>query len=121
MLERARERLEHIASRYGLREWPRLLGARRGELDDLGEQLDTAVVQAVLAHRTRARALADRLRALSPRLVLERGYCLVYRSDGIFVRAAAALAVGDSLTIEFARGEADARVEQTRPGGKHGA
>ena len=33
----------------------------------------------------------------------------------------AMLAAGDRLTIEFARGEADARVEQTRPGGKDGA
>jgi exodeoxyribonuclease VII large subunit len=73
------------------------------------------------SRRTRALALADRLRALSPRLVLERGYCLVRRPDGTFVRAAATLAVGESLTIEFARGEADARVEQTRPGGKDGA
>jgi exodeoxyribonuclease VII small subunit len=79
LLERARERLEHIASRYGLREWPRLLGARRGEVDELRGQLDGAVVQSALAHRTRALALADRLRALSPRLVLERGYCLVRR------------------------------------------
>jgi len=121
MIERARQRLEHIASRYGLREWPRLLGTRRGELDDLREQLVTAAVQSVLAHRARALALADRLRALSPRLVLERGYCLVYRPDGTFVRAAAALAMGESLTIEFARGKADVRVEQTRPGGKDGA
>jgi exodeoxyribonuclease VII large subunit len=120
-LLKALERLEHIASRYGLREWPRLLGVHRGELDDLREQLDSAVVQSVLAHRTRALALADRLRALSPRLVLERGYCLVRRPDGTFVRTAATLAVGESLTIEFARGEADARVEQTRPGGKNGA
>jgi exodeoxyribonuclease VII large subunit len=121
MLEHARERLRHVASRYGLREWPRLLEARREELEDHREQLDAAVVQAVLARRTRALALADRLRALSPRLVLERGYCLVRGPDGTFVRAAAALAVGERLMIEFARGEADARVEQVRPGGKDGA
>ena len=121
MLDRTRERLEHIASRYGLREWPRLLGTRRGELDDLRGQLDTAIVQSALAHRTRVLALADRLRALSPQLVLERGYCLVHRPDGTFVRSVAMLAAGDRLTIEFARGEADARVEQTRPGGKDGA
>ena len=119
-LERARERLEHIASRYGLREWPRMLEARREELDELREQLDTGVVQAMLARRTRSLALADRLRALSPRLVLERGYCLVRAPDGTFVRAAGALAVGEMLTIEFSRGEADARVEQVRRGGQDG-
>jgi len=119
-LERARERLEGIVARYGLREWPRTLEARREELDDMREQLDGAVVQVTLARRTRITALADRMRALSPRLVLERGYCLVRAPDGSFVRAAGALAAGELLTIEFARGEADARVERVRPGGKHG-
>lgn len=120
-LGRARERLEHVTSRYGLREWPRLLGARRVELDDMREQLDAAVVQATLTRRTRSLALADRLRALSPRLVLDRGYCLVRGPDGTFLRTATALTVGEMLTIEFARGEADARVEKIRPGGKDGA
>jgi exonuclease VII large subunit len=52
--------------------------------------------------------------------VLERGYCLVRAPDGTFIRAAGALAVGEMLTIEFARGEADARVERVRPGGTDG-
>jgi len=120
MLEHARERLEQIAARYGLREWPRTLEARREELDDMREQLLGAVIQATLARRTRALAFADRLRALSPRLVLERGYCLVRAPDGTFVRAAVGLTVGEMLTIEFARGEADARVEEVRPGGNDG-
>jgi exodeoxyribonuclease VII large subunit len=121
LLGRARERLEQVAARYGLREWPRLLQARRVELDDRREQLDAAVVAAALAHRGRLLALADRLRALSPHLVLDRGYCLVRGPDGTFLRTATALAPGELLTIEFARGEADARVEKVRPGGKDGA
>jgi exodeoxyribonuclease VII large subunit len=96
------------------------LAGRREDLSALREQLDAAAVQAALARRTRFTALADRLRALSPRLVLERGYCLVRAPDGTFVRAAGALAVGERLTIEFARGEADARVEDVRPGGHDG-
>jgi exodeoxyribonuclease VII large subunit len=120
MLERARERLEHIASRYGLREWPRVLEARREELDDMREQMDAAIVQVTLERRRHTTALADRLRALSPRLVLERGYCLVRAPDGTFVRAAGVVTVGEMLTIEFARGEADARVERVRPGGPDG-
>jgi exodeoxyribonuclease VII large subunit len=120
VLERARERLEHTVSRYGLREWPRVLEAHRQELGDMGEQLETAIVRVTLARRARSGALADRMRALSPRLVLERGYCLVRGDDGTFVRAAESLRVGALLTIEFARGEADARVEEVRPGGNDG-
>ena len=65
-------------------------------------------------------ALADRLRALSPRLVLERGYALVCTSEGTFVRSAEALATGAKVTLEFARGEADATVTAIRKGGDDG-
>ncbi len=116
-LERARERVEGLAAAYGLREWPRTLEAQREVLDDLREQLDGALVRAGQTRRTLGAALTDRLRALSPRRVLERGYCLVRAADGTFVRVATALAAGQRLTIEFARGEADARVEEVRPGG----
>ena len=109
-----------LATAYGLREWPRTLEVHREVLGDLREQLDGAAVRAGLARRSAAAALADRLRALSPRRVLERGYCLVRTSEGTFVRVAAALATGQRLTIEFARGEADARVEEIRPGGEDG-
>ncbi len=120
LLARLRERLAGIVSRYGLRAWPRALAERREEVRGLRERLDAIAVQAALGHRARATALADRLRALSPRLVLERGYCLVRAPDGTFVRAAEHLAVGESVTIEFARGEADARIEDVRPGGHDG-
>ncbi|MBI3540365.1 MAG: exodeoxyribonuclease VII large subunit, partial [Candidatus Eisenbacteria bacterium] len=69
------------------------------------------------ARRLRLAGHDDRLRALSPRRVMERGYCLVRRPDGTLLRVAAELAVNDPVTIEFARGEADARVESVRPGG----
>jgi len=58
--------------------------------------------------------------ALSPRLVMERGYCLVRGQDGRLLRAAAGLSVGDPITVEFARGEAAARIEQVRTGDEHG-
>jgi exodeoxyribonuclease VII large subunit len=119
-LERARERLEDMVSRYGLREWPRTLEANRERLDDMREQLDGAIVRSTLAQRSRLTALADRMRALSPRLVLERGYCLARTPDGSLVRSADVLAVGEMLALEFARGEADARVEKVRPGGEDG-
>jgi exodeoxyribonuclease VII large subunit len=119
-LERARERVERLAAAYGLRGWPRTLEAQREVLGDLREQLDGALGRAAQARHALGLALADRLRALSPRRVLERGYCLVRTAEGTFVRAAGALATGQRLTIEFARGEADARVEEVRPGGDDG-
>jgi exodeoxyribonuclease VII large subunit len=115
----ARERLASVLGRYGLREWPRVLGERRLEVVAQRERLTAAAVGVVQATRIRLTGYQDRLRALSPRLVMERGYCLVRRPDGTLLRSATGLVVGDPITVEFARGEADARVEAVRHGEDH--
>jgi len=115
-LTAARERLDSARSRYGLREWPRVLAARRLEVETRGVRLTAAAVATVHVGRIRLAGYHDRLRALSPRSVMERGYCLVRRPDGTLLRVVSELAVGDSVTVEFARGEADARVEAVRQG-----
>ncbi len=120
-LRAARDRLAQVLQRYGFRQWRRMIGERRDVLASLRERLTATVVPQVLAQRRRLSAFEDRLRALSPRLVLERGYCLARAADGTLLRAADSLGVGDDVTIEFARGEADARVTGVRPGGAHGA
>jgi exodeoxyribonuclease VII large subunit len=114
-----RDRLDALARAYGLREFPRAVADRRAELESLAGRLQPALVAGMLEERRRVIGLQDRLRALSPRAVLERGYALVRGEGGALLRAADALAPGDTVTIEFARGEADAVVERIRPGGKH--
>jgi exodeoxyribonuclease VII large subunit len=115
-LAAARERLAAVQTRYGLREWPRVLTARREEVAAIAERLTGAAVEAMHGRRIRLAGYSDRLRALSPRQVMERGYCLVRRPNGSLLRVAADLTPGDAITVEFARGEADARVEAVRPG-----
>ncbi len=117
VLAASRERLAAVQTRYGLREWPRALAARRSDVAAGVARLTAAVVATTHTRRVRLVGFEDRLRALSPRLVMERGYCLVRRRDGTLLRVASGLAVGDPVTIEFARGEADARVEAVRAGG----
>ena len=118
-LRAVRERLDGLARAYGLREFPRLIARRREEVLAAARRLTPAAVAAVHDERRRVAALEDRLRALSPRAVLERGFALVRTRDGALLRGAAGLAEGDHLTIEFARGEADAVVEKIRKGGAH--
>jgi exodeoxyribonuclease VII large subunit len=114
----ARARLRAVGQRYGLREWPRHLGERRARVLVMSEALLDAVVRLVHHRRARVDGYGDRLRALSPRLVLERGYCLVRSKDGNLIRGTESLAAGDRVAIEFARGEADARVETVRSKGE---
>jgi exodeoxyribonuclease VII large subunit len=117
----ARERLQRARGAYGLREaLPRRLDEARLWLARARAALDDAVVARVLEHKRHTLALGDRLRALSPRQVLERGYALVRGPEGTFVRSAGALAPGSNVTLEFARGEADATVTTIRTGDDDG-
>jgi exodeoxyribonuclease VII large subunit len=120
-LERARGRLAAARDRYGLRGWPRALQAHRDHVRQLRLAMSARLADRLAALRARRIAGEDRLRALSPRRVLERGYCLVRAPDGRLLRTASGLQLGDSITVEFARGEADARVEAVRPGETHDA
>jgi exodeoxyribonuclease VII large subunit len=120
LLRAAADRLQAVRMRYGLREWPRALAERGVRAVDLRARLAAAFAGGLDARRTRLTGFSDRLRALSPRLVLERGFCIVRAADGRLLRAAAAVAVGERVAIEFARGDADARIEAVRPGGDHG-
>jgi exodeoxyribonuclease VII large subunit len=114
-LEAARGRLERARAAWGLREaLPRRLAEARAGLARSHGSLRSAMVALVDDGRRRRVSLDDRLRALSPRLVLERGYALVRGPGGTFVRSAAALDPGARVTLEFARGEADATVTEVR-------
>jgi exodeoxyribonuclease VII large subunit len=115
-LARARARLAAVQRRYGLREPPRALTRDRQRIAARERRLSDAVVRAAFERRGRLGAFGDRLRALSPRLVLERGYCLARGPDGTLVRAADALRVKDRVALEFARGGAEATIEAIRAG-----
>jgi len=87
-LERDRERLER--DRRRLRGAPRISVERK---------------------RARCEHAAGRLRALSPRATLERGYAIV-RSGGAIVRAAASIKPGGRVDVELGQGRFGARVEE---------
>jgi exodeoxyribonuclease VII large subunit len=60
--------------------------------------------------RTRHAHLLDRLHAVSPLAVLDRGYAVVQGPDGRAITDAAVLTAGDPLRIRLARGRVGARV-----------
>jgi exonuclease VII large subunit len=81
-----------------------------------------ATAQAALPRAARARigalgtrldALAQNLAHLNPAQVLERGYAIVARSDGVIVQDAAQLRPGGAVRMTFARGDAQATVTST--------
>ena len=116
-------RLGHALARVvAERQWriAALLQRSRARLPNLDE-LSARWVQAISRVRAETRARVERAAAdcarlaaslahLDPAAVLERGYSIVHKLDGGIVRDSAALTVGESVALRFARGRARARI-----------
>jgi len=87
-----------------------ILDRRRQRLVQAHDRLRRAPALAVERKRARLEHAAGRLRALSPRATLERGYAIV-RSGTEIVRSSASVSSGDPLDVEVADGRFGARVE----------
>jgi exodeoxyribonuclease VII large subunit len=98
-------------SRSGLARGARsVVERRRQRLTHVHDRLQRAPALAVERKRARLELAAGRLRALSPRATLERGYSIVRTGDEI-VRSAEDVSPGDAVEVEVADGRFGARVE----------
>jgi exodeoxyribonuclease VII large subunit len=98
-------------SRAALARGTRRTVERRAErLEHVHHRLAGAPALAVERKRARLEHAAGRLRTLSPRATLDRGYAIV-RSGGTVVRAAADVTHGDSIAVEVADGGFGATVD----------
>jgi exodeoxyribonuclease VII large subunit len=104
-LARARTGLERGARRS--------LDRERQRLDRAHERLGRAPRLLLERGRARLEHSAGRLRTLSPRSTLERGYAIV-RAEEQIIRSGKAVGAGDRVEIELAEGGIDARVEESR-------
>ncbi len=104
-LERRREALGRCTRRILDREQTRLSGTH--------DRLRSAPALLVERRRARLEQAGARLRALSPRATLERGYAIVRAESGI-VRSSGALSPGDRVDVELAEGGFGGTVEETR-------
>ncbi len=104
-LERRRGALGRCTRRILDREQTRLLGTH--------DRLRRAPALLVERRRARLEQAGARLRALSPRATLERGYAIVRAESGI-VRSSGAVSPGDRVDVELAEGGFGGTVEETR-------
>jgi len=104
-LDRARSGLER-----GTR---RTLERERQKLDRAHERLGRAPRLLLERGRSRLEQTAGRLRALSPKATLARGYAIV-RADEEIVRSGGEVEPGERVEVELAEGGFGARVEETR-------
>ncbi len=83
---------------------------------DLALRLKLGCARLLELHDVRLRRLDANLEHLNPQSVLERGYSIVAKENGLLVRSAAEVQAGERLRLAFARGAARARVESKEDG-----
>jgi len=96
------ERLDRARSALGRGAASRVTRARQ-RTEHAHERLRRAPSLALERKRARLAQVAGRLRALSPRATLERGYAIV-RSDDRVLRSVVAIDPGDALVVELVDG-----------------
>jgi exodeoxyribonuclease VII large subunit len=90
------------------------IARQRERAQRLAERARRALSTAVERHDARVEHAGKLLTALSYRGVLARGFALVRDERGAAVRAAAAVAPGANLTLEFTDGRVEATVDDGR-------
>lgn len=112
VVARHRDRVAGVGRR--VRDPRERIRAQRLRIDEFGERARRAIEAMVRLSRERSRRGAERLHALSPLAVLQRGYAIARTAgDGTVVRSAGDVAAGQRLDLLFARGRATVRVEDT--------
>jgi exodeoxyribonuclease VII large subunit len=114
LLEGYQQRLDAAAGGYGLRRFPDQLQQWMQQVDDSETRTRRAIEQRLRDLSEKIERHGQRLIALSPLAVLERGYSVVRSGDWV-IQDSTELIEGQEITVRFARGEADSRVEKIRP------
>jgi len=108
-------RRTHVANlARHLRDPRREIAEQRHHAGALADRSRRAMQGAARLARARLGAAAERLQALSPLGVLERGYAIARREDGSVIRAATEVELDELVEITFRRGAARARIVSRR-------
>jgi exodeoxyribonuclease VII large subunit len=115
-MSQARRQRDLMLAREALVRLLQAPSRQRAALDRAQERWRRSGSEHVTALAQRLAGLELGLKHLGPQGVLDRGYSIVTTAAGAIVQDAAQTAVGQSLTLRFARGGADAQVTRKIPG-----
>ena len=110
-LAQLRARLDNFRQKRVLTDPAASIDNRRIRLDACRDRFCAAQERVLAAKKQRYVRLASLLDAMSPLRVLSRGYAVASDASGRTVRGVEQLASGDALSLRFADGVADCRVE----------
>lgn len=84
------------------------------QLERLGNDLHQHTATVFQHHKQRLAVLANALQISHPKRVLERGYMMGVDDEGKVISSVAELQKGQTLSLQFADGEADANIDNIR-------
>ena len=109
----ARQQLEQLKLRLQLAPSKGLSQAVR-HLERLGNDLQQRTTSALQYHKQRLAVLGNALQISHPKRVLERGYMMGVDGDGNVISSVSKLSKGQTVSLQFADGEADANIDNIR-------
>ena len=110
LLQQMHRRWETISAAVRHYDLRRVLSGVRKEIDTGTSALVSVMRNVLLQHRVRSERLQTALQSLSPLAILERGYALVFDSQGQLLKDVRGLNLGDEISARLAHGEIHAAV-----------
>ncbi len=104
-VQQERRHLAQVEARLTRVHPRRQLDVQLQRLDERTQRLHRAMARRLERQQERSAAAVLRLEALSPQRVLQRGYSIVQRADGVVVTAPALAIVGAPLRVRSAGGD----------------
>jgi exodeoxyribonuclease VII large subunit len=110
LLEQIRRRWEAISAAVRHYDLRLVLSGMRRELESRTAALAAVTRNVLLQHKVRSERLHMALASLSPLAILERGYALVFDSEGHLLKDSRRAKVGEEISARLAHGEIRAAV-----------
>ena len=95
-------------------DFQRLLDLKRATLDEHARRFQTEFSRYLVDRRNRLSHVQALLRERSPLVILGRGYSITRDASGKILRDAAAVSVGDEISVRLAQGELGATVREKK-------
>jgi exodeoxyribonuclease VII large subunit len=110
ILEQNRRRSETVSAAVRHYDLRLVLSGMRRELESRTTALVAVMRNVLLQYRVRSERFQTALQILSPLAILDRGYALVFDSNGNLLKDASGIKVGDEISARLAHGELQATV-----------
>jgi exodeoxyribonuclease VII large subunit len=116
LLRRHQERLDALRSRPVLTDPTATFAVRHEQLEGLRQRSERALAARLQHERTTVEHHVARVRAMSPKATLERGYSILVGPDGRAVTSVAEIDEGDDLLAYLLDGQLVLEAREVRPG-----